>query len=42
MVDACLIIDSAYNQTDYFQEGRTLDKMGLTGMTIDQIMAYVA
>lgn len=42
MVDACLTIANAYNQTDYFQEGRTLDKMGLSGMTIEQIAAYVA
>jgi opine dehydrogenase len=42
VVDACLVIDNAYNQTDYFQEGRTLEKMGIAGMTIDQIMAYVA
>lgn len=42
MVNACLTIDNAYNQTDYFQEGRTLEKMGLSGMTVEQIISYVS
>lgn len=42
MVDACLVIDNAYNQADYLQEGRNLEKMGLAGMSVDQIMSYVA
>ena len=42
LVESCLRIDGAYNDTDYFRAGRTLEKMGLEGMTVNEIMAKVA
>ena len=42
MVESCLHIDSAYNETNYFAQGRTLEKMGLDGMSIAEIMEHVA
>lgn len=42
LVNACLHIDNAYNDTNYFQDGRTLEKMGLAGMSVTEIMNFVA
>lgn len=42
MIDACLTIDNAYNNTDYLTTGRNLKAMGLEGLTVDEIMATVA
>ncbi|PSV16132.1 NAD/NADP-dependent octopine/nopaline dehydrogenase family protein [Photobacterium kishitanii] len=42
IITACLHIDNAYNDTDYFKCGRTLKQMGLEGMAVTDIMAYVA
>ncbi|WP_305368641.1 NAD/NADP octopine/nopaline dehydrogenase family protein [Photobacterium leiognathi] len=42
IITSCLHIDNAYNNTNYFEQGRTLKKMGLDGLTISQIMDYVA
>ncbi|MGF1764677.1 NAD/NADP octopine/nopaline dehydrogenase family protein [Aliivibrio kagoshimensis] len=42
LVTSCLHIDNAYNDTNYFQSGRTLNKMGLSGMSAQQIMDFVA
>ncbi|WP_107852326.1 NAD/NADP-dependent octopine/nopaline dehydrogenase family protein [Oceanimonas marisflavi] len=42
LVESCLHIDNAYNDTDYFSNGRTLEKMGLTGKSVQEIMAIVA
>lgn len=42
IITACLHIDNAYNDTDYFKNGRTLKQMGLEGMLVSDIMAYVA
>lgn len=41
IIESCITIASTYNDTDYFEEGRTLEKMGLKDMTIDEIQAYV-
>ncbi|KLV03446.1 nopaline dehydrogenase [Photobacterium aquae] len=42
MLTACLHIDNAYNDTDYFVTGRTLEKMGLDNLTAKEIMEFVA
>ncbi|MGF1703296.1 NAD/NADP octopine/nopaline dehydrogenase family protein [Photobacterium makurazakiensis] len=42
MITACLHIDNAYNDTDYFTTGRTLKKMGLDNLTAHEIMDFVA
>lgn len=42
IITACLHIDNAYNDTDYFKCGRTLKKMGLEGMIASDIINYVA
>ena len=42
IVESCLHIDNAYNGTNYFEQGRTLEKMGLAGMSAAEIMDYVA
>lgn len=41
IIESCIRIASVYNDTDYFKEGRTLEKMGLKDMSIDEIMVYV-
>ncbi len=41
IIESCIRIASAYNDVDYFQEGRTLEKMGLTGMSKEEILDYV-
>lgn len=42
MVNCCTTIANAYNETDYFQTGRTLEKMGISDMTIAQIKEYIS
>jgi opine dehydrogenase len=41
MVTSCLHIDNAYNETNYFESGRTLKQMGLGDMSAQQIMEFV-
>lgn len=41
MIDACITIANAYNQTDYTQTGRNLAAMGLAGATPQQALAAV-
>jgi opine dehydrogenase len=40
-MESIIRIASVYNQTDYFREGRTLEKLGLFGMNKEQILNYV-
>ncbi len=42
IITSCLHIDNAYNDTNYFERGRTLEKMGLAGLSIPQLMDFVA
>lgn len=39
IVESCIHIASAYNDTDYFATGRTLQKMGFGGMDLDTFRA---
>lgn len=39
-MEAIITIDNVYNDADYFTEGRSLEKMGLTGMSVQEIMAF--
>jgi len=41
IIESCIRIASAYNETDYFMEGRTLEKMGLSGLTLSEIMNVI-
>ena len=40
IVESCIHIASAYNDTDYFKTGRTLKKMGLDKLTVEEIKKY--
>lgn len=42
LITSCLHIDNAYNETNYFTTGRTLQKMGLANLSVDEIMDFVA
>lgn len=42
IITSCLHIDNAYNNANYFESGRTLEKMGLKGMSVEEMMAFVA
>lgn len=42
LITSCLHIDNAYNDTNYFTTGRTLQKMGLANLSIKEIMNFVA
>lgn len=42
IVSSCLHINNAYNDTNYFTQGRTLKKMGLNDMSVQEIRDYVA
>jgi len=42
VIQSILNIAGAYNRTDYLKTGRTLAKMGLSGMDADQILQAVA
>ncbi len=37
IITSCIHISGAYNQENYFDSGRTLAKMGLAGLTLEQI-----
>lgn len=37
LVDACITIASAYNDEDYLKTGRTLAKMGLAGLSLEEL-----
>ncbi|MBW1802591.1 MAG: hypothetical protein JRJ85_17890 [Deltaproteobacteria bacterium] len=39
---ALMTVASAINQTDYLQEGRTIEKLGLGGLTVDEINRFLA
>lgn len=41
IIESCIRIASAYNDIDYFEQGRTLAKMGLEGMNKEEILNYV-
>ncbi|MDQ2743658.1 MAG: NAD/NADP octopine/nopaline dehydrogenase family protein [Chloroflexota bacterium] len=41
MIDACLTIANAYNQTDYARTGRDLGSMGLTGHPLANVLESV-
>lgn len=40
IVESCIHIASAYNDEDYFATGRTLEKMGLADLTVEEIRSY--
>lgn len=40
IVESCIHITSAYNDEDYFTTGRTLEKMGLADLTVEEISNY--
>lgn len=37
LIGACITLASAYNEENYFESGRTLAKMGLSGLSADEI-----
>jgi len=39
IVESCIHIASAYNDTDYFETGRTLAKMGIDTLSIEEMIA---
>lgn len=41
IIESCIRIASAYNDVDYLESGRTLEKMGLKQMTKEDILEYV-
>lgn len=41
IIESCIRIASVYNDVDYFTEGRTLEKMGLSKMSKSAILKYV-
>lgn len=42
ILDACLRIASIYNMNNYFIEGRTLQKMGISEKSVNQIIDFVS
>ncbi len=42
LIESCLHIDNAYNSTNYFEKGRTLQKMGLSEMSVAEVLNFVA
>lgn len=40
-IDSIILLGSILHTTDYWAEGRTVDKMGLTGMTLKQIRHFI-
>ncbi|WP_034602597.1 NAD/NADP-dependent octopine/nopaline dehydrogenase family protein [Clostridiisalibacter paucivorans] len=42
IVESCIHIASAYNDENYFETGRTLEKMGLKDMSIKEIVEYIS
>ncbi|SKC84331.1 NAD/NADP octopine/nopaline dehydrogenase family protein [Maledivibacter halophilus] len=41
IIESAIRISSAYNDENYFETGRTLKKMGLKGMSKEEILEYV-
>lgn len=41
VIESIITIDCVYNDTDYFHEGRNLEKMGLSGMTREQVLSQI-
>ncbi|MDP8262001.1 MAG: NAD/NADP octopine/nopaline dehydrogenase family protein [Candidatus Ancaeobacter aquaticus] len=41
-IESIIKIDNIYNDTDYFKVGRTLDVIGLKGMSPEEIIAHVS
>lgn len=41
IIESIIHLASAYNDEDYFATGRTLEKMGLAGMTTEEIREYL-
>lgn len=41
IVESCIHIAGAYNNENYFKTGRTLEKMGLDNMTVEEIIEYL-
>jgi opine dehydrogenase len=39
--DAMIAIANAVNETDYYQEGRTVERLGLAGMSIEEMNRYL-
>jgi opine dehydrogenase len=42
IITSCLHIDNAYNDTNYFEQGRTLKLMGLDNKSAQEIMDFVS
>ena len=40
IMESVIHLASAYNDTDYFATGRTLEKMGLAGMSVEEIKLF--
>lgn len=40
-IDSIITLSSLANGVDYFSKGRTLDKLGLAGLTAEKIMVYI-
>lgn len=40
--EACIVLGSAYNDEDYFATGRTLEKMGLSGLSKEEIIKMIS
>ena len=41
IVESCINIASAYNDTNYFETGRTLEKMGLSDMSLEELKTFI-
>ena len=41
MSDAMITIASVLNETDYYREGRTVERLGLAGMSVQEINEYL-
>lgn len=42
MIDACITVANAYNETDYEHTGRNLESMGLAGLSIAEALTFVS
>lgn len=42
MIDACVTVAGAYNETDYVSAGRNLESMGLTGRSVSEALTLVS
>ena len=41
IIDSIIILASAINEIDHFKKGRNLDVLGLSGMSTEEILAYI-